>query len=856
LDSSKHHFQSSSWYINLPMEIVRLSNPPPGRGERSEVRGQCDGNRNVISFPLAALLCLLTTIAANAQHASIFLDESSGFMGLPATGDVQPVYHPDVNHKSNELFHLLFVQSHIASEIQSQLPSERASQGKSDSEFFRIGWYFQKRPGVASDKRYFGGDVRTSPRDAFKPDERSRLLTLLAEIARTPDAFLPEETKEFRVLQLSLQWDLMSVWWSFERAKSQDEELLRAMAQAIRALALPRQTLESLPSGMEGLKQDYAASSSEDTQQPWIPSDFRLTNDEISRWKEMDRKSSALFRANRSLRTSRVYVAGKDSEETMNVLARVIDRQEQAVEIPSGWTTVLVQQLIGIDEQLEPVATEVIDDFRVRVYSSPSMRDPMVTSSRDGSSHWVYQLSRFGLTRKDVPDFRFISDREQALFVEYGTKKHATFTAQCALCHRVSNDGGQSLAGIRHFSKHAQPRLASYQDRATLAVTEMSEVVEKLRSRLQSSEKVTTVEEKRKPRPTRTPEERASWVRSLREAYAKSSDQWPTPHVDRGVEWKELGTLPKIVHPDDNPYSKEKEMLGRQLFFDPRLSGSGQIACASCHDPDLGWADGRTTSFGHGRIPLKRNAPSIRNAGHRNVLFWDGRAASLEDQTLQVLNNPNEMRASRELIESFIQSNAAYQQQFVSVFGQDYATIESVAKAIACFERTVQGGSSRFESFMSGSRDVLKDEELIGLDLFRREARCMNCHHGPLMTDDKFHEVGLSYYGRAFEDLGRFEITKSDGDAGKFRTPSLRDLPSTAPYMHNGLFELEGVLNMYNAGMPSLKRKADQQSDPPFPIKSEHLKPLGLNREDLSDLQAFLMTLEESKRRIRPPDLP
>jgi cytochrome c peroxidase len=129
----------------------------------------------------------------------------------------------------------------------------------------------------------------------------------------------------------------------------------------------------------------------------------------------------------------------------------------------------------------------------------------------------------------------------------------------------------------------------------------------------------------------------------------------------------------------------------------------------------------------------------------------------------------------------------------------------------------------------------------------------MNCHHGPLFSDGQFHNVGLSYYGRKAEDLGRYRVTGKAEDVGRFRTPSLRDVTNTEPLMHNGLFRLSGVLNMYNAGMPTPKRRAYQENDPLFPRKSPHLQPLNLTQQELADLAAFLATLAEPYRRIRPP---
>ena len=358
------------------------------------------------------------------------------------------------------------------------------------------------------------------------------------------------------------------------------------------------------------------------------------------------------------------------------------------------------------------------------------------------------------------------------------------------------------------------------------------------------------------PRPERTAEERKARAAELRRVYAEDPSTWPAPHVDPGVKWKEIGLLPEVEHPADNPHTTEKETLGKTLFFDPRLSGSGQIACASCHDPDLGWADGRTTSFGHSRKQLARNSPTIRNTAFQQRLFWDGRADSLEDQARQVLLNPDEMRSGPEHVVALLEKEPGYKELWQKAFGSEPVSIDLAAQALACFERTVVGGTSRFDSFMKGGAAALTDEALLGMDLFRREARCINCHNGPEFSDGGFHDLGLSNYGRPFEDLGRVKVTRVPTDTGKFRTPSLRDVTATAPYMHNGLFELDVALTLYNAGMPTIARKAGQEDDPNFPVKSPHLKPLGLNKQDLADLTAFLKSLEEPKRRVRPPAIP
>lgn len=337
----------------------------------------------------------------------------------------------------------------------------------------------------------------------------------------------------------------------------------------------------------------------------------------------------------------------------------------------------------------------------------------------------------------------------------------------------------------------------------------------------------------------------------LRAAYAKPSAEWPKPVLMDGVPHVELGRMPSPTFPSDNPYSKAKAQLGIKLFMDPKLSGSGQIACISCHDPELGWADGRTTSFGHDRQSLKRNAPTLLNAASLKQLFWDGRAASLEDQAVEPLFNDAEMHGTSSDVLKRLNETPEYVRSFKDVFGIDRIELEHVTKALATFQRTIVSGRSKFDRFLAGAHDALGDDAVRGLHLFRTTANCLNCHNGSNFTDGQFHDVGLSYYGRKLQDLGRYEVTKKPADVGAFRTPSLRNVGRTSPYMHNGLFEMDGLLNLYNAGMPTLKPRPAQVDDPLFPKKSHLLKPLGLNKRDLADLKAFMESLSEPRLRVR-----
>jgi cytochrome c peroxidase len=222
-----------------------------------------------------------------------------------------------------------------------------------------------------------------------------------------------------------------------------------------------------------------------------------------------------------------------------------------------------------------------------------------------------------------------------------------------------------------------------------------------------------------------------------------------------------------------------------------------------------------------------------------------------------VFENPNEMHASASHVVATLRGSAGYRERFAQAFGEAEPTLANTLRAIADFERTlVSDGSSAFDRFLDGDTEALSDDALRGLHLFRTKARCANCHHGPLLTDGGFHDLGLSYYGRKLQDLGRYEVTKNAPDVGRFKTPSLRNVARTGPYMHNGLFDLDGVINMYSAGMATLKPKPEQEGDPLFPSKSPLLQRLDLAENEKRDLRAFLESLTERRRRMVPPTLP
>ena len=253
----------------------------------------------------------------------------------------------------------------------------------------------------------------------------------------------------------------------------------------------------------------------------------------------------------------------------------------------------------------------------------------------------------------------------------------------------------------------------------------------------------------------------------LRKVYSRPPSAWPRPFVDSGVQWKELGILPASPIRQQLDSLKHQVTLGRILFFDPRLSGSGKISCASCHQPELSWTDGKPRSIGHEGALNKRNSPSIQNVWFYKKLFWDGRSRDLEDQAFAPINSESEMHGDMRVLSRKLANIGGYAPLFDSAYGDPGVDPDRIAGALAVFQRTIISNRSRFDSFLSGNRKALTDNEIGGLHLFRTKARCINCHHGPLFTDNLFHNNG-----HAGSDPGRFNVTHLEIDRGRFKTPS------------------------------------------------------------------------------------
>jgi len=238
--------------------------------------------------------------------------------------------------------------------------------------------------------------------------------------------------------------------------------------------------------------------------------------------------------------------------------------------------------------------------------------------------------------------------------------------------------------------------------------------------------------------------------------------------------------------PEDNPMTVEKIALGKQLYFDTRLSADGTISCATCHDPTIGWAEHKPTSTGIDGQVGPRNSPTVINSAYAPDQFWDGRMDTLEEQALGPIENPIEMGHDLDTLCEELNEIEGYVEQFQAVFGTD-VTEDGIAKAIAAFERTVISGNSAFDKYNAGDDEAMTEEQLAGHEVFT-EANCAMCHTPPLFSRYGYAKFDTGVVADP-PDEGRKDVTKSEADNGKFRTPILRDVADTAPYFHDGSAE-------------------------------------------------------------------
>jgi cytochrome c peroxidase len=329
--------------------------------------------------------------------------------------------------------------------------------------------------------------------------------------------------------------------------------------------------------------------------------------------------------------------------------------------------------------------------------------------------------------------------------------------------------------------------------------------------------------------------------------------------------------------PEDNPLTTEKVALGEKLYFDKRLSADRSVSCATCHDPATALADNNPLAIG---IELKkgaRNSPTVLNSMFNELQFWDGRAPSLEEQAKLPIINPIEMgMKDHDAVVERVRAVPDYQKQFAAIFPDEGITIDTIAKAIASFERTQLSGNSPFDRFIAGDEKAISASAKRGWELFNGQARCISCHafnpSSPFFSDFKFHNIGVAAkdqnfnalvqrarqitasnprsaelvdqlaLAEGFSELGRYLVTKQQRDIGSFKTSMLRDIELTAPYMHNGSEKtLLDVVKFYNKG-GELNPNLDGG-----------MRPLKLTDPQMDDVVEFMKTLtsDDTRRKIK-----
>ena len=299
-----------------------------------------------------------------------------------------------------------------------------------------------------------------------------------------------------------------------------------------------------------------------------------------------------------------------------------------------------------------------------------------------------------------------------------------------------------------------------------------------------------------------------------------------------------LGLDEYFYVPDDNRLTTDKIELGRRLFFDKSLSSDRSVACASCHKPELAFSDSVAIAIGVGNRKGTRNAPAIINRAYGKSFFWDGRAQTIEEQVLEPIQNPVEMNLTLDELIGRLKAEPSYVDAFQRTFSESISA-PNVARALASFVRTLRSGNSPFDKFQNGDREALSPEARRGLELFRSKANCVACHVGPNFTDEEFHNTGVAWRDGRFADDGRYSVTKQEKDRGAFKTPTLREVARTAPYMHDGSVQtLDEVIDYYDRG-----GNRNSHLDP-------ELHPLRLSPDEKRSLIAFLKSLISTRLAI------
>jgi len=300
-----------------------------------------------------------------------------------------------------------------------------------------------------------------------------------------------------------------------------------------------------------------------------------------------------------------------------------------------------------------------------------------------------------------------------------------------------------------------------------------------------------------------------------------------------------------VPTPADNAITPARVELGKMLFFDPRLSGSQWISCASCHNPALGWSDGLPTAIGDGMKKLPRRTPTILNVAYNTIFMWDGRAASLEDQATGPIKTKAEMDQDMKILVERLSAIPGYSKLFERAYPGEGVTEKTIAKALASFERTIVSANSPFDRWHAGDQKAVDESAKRGFKLFTGKGKCDVCHEGFNFTDNGFHNIGLKTPTGMSEDVGRYAQRKVKVNKGAFKTPTLRDVTLNGPYMHNGMYQtLEEVVDHYDRG-----GDVKDNLDP-------NMEPLHLTPQEKQDLVAFLKSLTGAPILVTIPQLP
>ena len=297
-----------------------------------------------------------------------------------------------------------------------------------------------------------------------------------------------------------------------------------------------------------------------------------------------------------------------------------------------------------------------------------------------------------------------------------------------------------------------------------------------------------------------------------------------------------------IPFPAENADTPARQALGRRLFFEPRLSASGLVACGTCHNPALDWSDGLARAVGHQMKVLGRRTPSIANLAWGELYFWDGRASSLEEQALGPITSAAEMNLSAEELVARLEAMPGYRPLFDAAYPNEGITPDTIGKALATFERSVVSGPAPFDRWVAGDASAVSADAKRGFALFEGKARCATCHSSWRFTDDSFHDIGV-----LGDDRGRGKIVEGIPILEHaFKTPGLRDIARRAPYMHDGSeATLAGVVDLYASGGRAKR-----------PSLSHEIEPIALDASERRDLVAFLETLTSAETPILLARLP